>query len=130
MLRSKFKTVKEFYMFKVAGISTLNGITKVRYANDFVSRIKMLNKGGHTDLKLFELPQAMEKGDCVKYLKTETDLMDTPHFAEALNLADEKYNGKQTVKVSMESLVQRAEAVTEQPEGWSTVNTGTEETAE
>jgi len=126
-------------MFKVAGISTLNGITKVRYANDYVSRFKMLNKGGHTEIQLFELPEAMEKGNCVKYLKTETELMNTPHFAEALNLADEKYNGKQTVKVSMESLVARAETVTtetneavtaEQPEGWTTVNTGTEKTAE
>lgn len=126
-------------MFKVAGISTLNGITKVRYANDYVSRFKMLNKGGHTEIQLFELPEAMEKGNCVKYLKTETELMNTPHFAEALNLADEKYNGKQTVKVSMESLVARAETVTtetneavtaEQPGGWATVNTGTEKTAE
>lgn len=87
-------------MFKVAGVSTLNGKTKVRFANDLVSRVKMLVKGGHQDINLFELAEPLSKGDVVKHLKT-TDLMDTPHFAEAINSADEKYN---TVKVSGLSL--------------------------
>ena len=30
-------------MFKVIGVSTLKGITKVRFANDMVSRVKILN---------------------------------------------------------------------------------------
>lgn len=95
-------------MFKVTGISTLNGITKVRFANDLVSRVKILNKDGHADINLVELPEALSKGDCVKYLKS-SDLY--VKFADAINTADAKYNGTATVKVSMDSLKARAEAV-------------------
>ena len=95
-------------MFKVTGISTLNGVTKVRFANDLVSRVKILNKDGHTDINLVELPSALSKADCVKYLKG-SDLY--VKFADAINSADSKYNGATTVKVSMDSLKARAEAV-------------------
>jgi hypothetical protein len=83
-------------LFKVAGVSTHNGITKVRFANDFVSRVKILVKGNHSDINLIELPEAMTKPDAVTYLKT-TELVNTPLFAEAITLSDEKYN---TVKVA------------------------------
>lgn len=85
-------------MFKVTGISTLNGQTKVRFANDIVSRVKILNKDGHSDINLIEMPAALSKGDCVKYLKT-TDLY--AQFSAAIDAADEKYN---TVKVSGPSI--------------------------
>lgn len=85
--------------FKVVGVSTLNGVTKVRFANDFVSRVKMLIKAGHTDIELMELDEPMLKGDAVVYLKT-TELMQTPRFAEAITLADEKYNYNYSVKLS------------------------------
>ena len=83
-------------LFKVAGVSTLNGKTKVRFANDLVSRVKMLIKDGHEDINLMELAEPMSKGDVVSYLKT-TELMNTSRFADAIHSADEKYN---TVKVS------------------------------
>lgn len=86
-------------LFKVVGVSTLNGVTKVRFANDFVSRVKMLIKAGHTDIELVELEQPMSKADAVTYLKT-TELMNTPRFAEAIGLADEKYNHNSSVKLS------------------------------
>ena len=41
--------------FSVAGTSTLNGITKIRFANDFVSRLKILYKNGHENVELIEL---------------------------------------------------------------------------
>ena len=47
-------------MFKVTGVSTQDGLTKVRFANDFVSRVKMLIKAGHTDIELMELPEDTE----------------------------------------------------------------------
>lgn len=90
-------------MFKVTGVSTLDGITKVRFANDFVSRVKMLIKAGHDDIELMELPEAMSKADAVAYLKT-TDLMQTARFAEAITLADEKYNLNYAVKLSKPNL--------------------------
>jgi hypothetical protein len=90
-------------MFKVAGVSTQDGITKVRFANDFVSRVKMLIKAGHTDIELMELDQPMSKADAVTYLKSSY-LMDTPRFVEAITLADEKYNLNYAVKLSKPSL--------------------------
>ena len=83
-------------LFKVAGVSTHNGITKVRFANDFVSRVKMLVKAGHTNIELFELVEPLTKPNVVTYLKTTT-LMENPQYAEAIAVADEKYN---TVKVA------------------------------
>ena len=95
-------------MFKVIGVSTLNGVTKVRFANDMVSRVKILNKDGHKDINLIELSAPLSKADAVKHLKT-TELY--AKFADAINAADHKYNGTATVKVSMDSLKARAEAV-------------------
>jgi hypothetical protein len=54
--------------FTVAGVSTQNGITKVRFANDIVSRTKLLAKGGHSPLELVELPKAMTKAEACQYL--------------------------------------------------------------
>jgi hypothetical protein len=54
--------------FTVAGVSTQHGITKVRFANDLTSRVKLLSKGGHSPLELIELPNAMSKADACQYL--------------------------------------------------------------
>jgi len=88
-------------MFKVTGISTLNGQTKVRFANDLVSRVKILNKDGHKDINLVELPNALSKGDCVKHLKSSELYV---KFGAAIDAADAKYNSLGTVKVTKPSL--------------------------
>jgi len=106
-------------MFKVAGVSTLKGDVKVRFAND-MTRVKVLAKNGHTDIELLELPKEMDKPAVVTYLKT-TALYANPKFAEAIDAADAKYNGAKTVKVtkakatkpSMEAIKARAEATKE-----------------
>lgn len=54
--------------FTVAGVSTQNGITKVRFANDLVSRTKLLSKGGHSPLELIELPRPMTKAEACQHL--------------------------------------------------------------
>ena len=51
-------------LFKVVGVSTLDGETKVRFANDTM-RVKVLDKNGHTDIMLIELDEAMTKLDAV-----------------------------------------------------------------
>jgi hypothetical protein len=96
-------------LFKVAGVSTLNGVTKVRFANDFVSRVKMLIKSGHTDIELIELAEPLSKPEVVAYLKT-TELMQTARYAAAINLSDEKYNTVKFVKpaISLEAIKARA----------------------
>ena len=55
-------------LFTVAGTATYKGVTKVRFANDLVARIKILNKAGCTDINLVELPQAMTKLDALRHL--------------------------------------------------------------
>ena len=51
-------------LFTVVGTSKLDGETKVRFANDTM-RTKVLQKHGHTDIVLVELPEAMTKLDAV-----------------------------------------------------------------
>ena len=85
-------------MFKVAGVSTLKGEVKVRFAND-MTRVKVLAKNGHTDIELRELPEAMDKPAVVAYLKT-TELYTDARFTAAIDAADVKYNSVKTVKVT------------------------------
>lgn len=54
--------------YSVAGVSTLNGQTKIRFANDTM-RIKILAKNGHTDVDLVELPHEMTKAEAVQHLR-------------------------------------------------------------
>jgi hypothetical protein len=54
--------------YTVAGTSTNNGVTKVRFAQDYVGRFKILNKNGHSDIELLELDNAMSKSDICKML--------------------------------------------------------------
>ena len=54
--------------FEVAGTSTHNGVTKVRFANDYVGRFKILAKNGHDNIELIELGEKMSKADVCKVL--------------------------------------------------------------
>ena len=54
--------------FEVAGTSTLNGITKVRFANDYVGRFKILVKNGHDNIELIELGEKMTKAEICQML--------------------------------------------------------------
>lgn len=55
--------------FAVAGVSTHEGETKLRFANDMM-RTKILQKNGHTDIELVELPNEMTKSEAVAYLRS------------------------------------------------------------
>ena len=54
--------------FSVAGVSTFKGMTKVRFANDFVNRIKILAKNEHTDVELIELGGEFTKAEIAQIL--------------------------------------------------------------
>lgn len=54
--------------FSVAGTSSLNGVTKVRFANDFVGRFKILAKNGHEDINLIELGGEFTKAEICQVL--------------------------------------------------------------
>jgi hypothetical protein len=50
-----------------AGVSSLNGEFKVRFANDAL-RVKVLAKNGHKSIDIVELKTPMSKEDAVAYL--------------------------------------------------------------
>lgn len=54
-------------LFSHAGVSRLNGVIKARFANDAL-RVKVLAKGGHTDIDLVEFLEPMSKEDAVRKL--------------------------------------------------------------
>ena len=56
--------------FAVAGWTTLNGKTKLRFASD-IMRFKILNKKGHTGIELVNLPYEMTKGEIAVYFAKE-----------------------------------------------------------
>ena len=93
-------------MFKVSGVSKYKGEVKVRFAND-MTRVKILDKNGHTEINLVELPTAMDKPEIVKYLQT-TDLYQNTEFKFAIDEAVEKYNGVKVVKAAKASVVKTA----------------------
>ena len=111
-------------LYSVAGVSKLNGAYKVRFANDLVGRIKALSKS-HEDVQLHELPKEMSKAEVVTFLKSH-ELYANHAYREAIDMADEKYNGSATVAVkstktakakpSIEAIKARAEAKTEAAE--------------
>jgi hypothetical protein len=83
-------------LFTVAGVSTLNGETKARFAND-VLRVKVLRKNGHTDIKLVELPSEMTKLAAAEFIRT------LPEFeAPEAQAAIDEAIGRREVKPSVQ----------------------------
>lgn len=93
--------------FSVTGVSTLNGKTKIRWAND-VMRIKILAKNGHENVELVELPHEMTKPEIVQHLKSIGFGAGNPATEAALKYAEKK---NPATAVAATSAVQ-AEAVT------------------
>ena len=91
-------------LFTVAGTATHKGVTKVRFANDLVARIKILNKAGATDINLVELPRAMTKLEALQYLQEQGITAGDAGFAVANKLAEKsKVAKKGEVKISAKS---------------------------
>jgi len=80
-------------LYTVAGTAEQHGLTKVRFANDYVARIKILDKNGCTNIQLFELPEAMSKLDALKFLK-EKDLGGDAGYAVDVKLAEKMREAK------------------------------------
>ena len=76
-------------VFKVAGISKLNGEYKVRFAND-IMRIKVLAKSGHEDIRLAELDTAMSKLEAALAIQGMDDFSDVIAQATIGEYLDEK----------------------------------------
>lgn len=54
--------------YDVAGTSSHKGVTKARFANGLETRTKMLQKAGHEDINLHQLPEPMTKEAAAKHL--------------------------------------------------------------
>jgi hypothetical protein len=75
--------------FTVAGVSKLDGEYKVRFAND-IMRTKVLQKHGHSDIRLVDLPRAMDKYSAIEFLKTEATMQDAHAQSAIAEYLDEK----------------------------------------
>lgn len=61
--------------FTYGGVSDLKGEYKIRFCNA-IERVKVLDKGGHVDIRIVEFPEAMDKLAGARYL------LDLPEFAD------------------------------------------------
>ena len=95
--------------FSVVGVSTLNGSTKIRFAND-VMRVKILAKNGHTDIDLVELPSEMTKAEAVAHLQSQEFGRGQPATEQALARAAKKNPLVAKAKV-VETTTAKVEAV-------------------
>lgn len=109
--------------FKVAGMTTNNGNTKVRFTDDMVRRIKQFTKGGASRIDLVELPTEMDKIEALNHIAT-LEMFASPGDQATIadTLADKmKEANKGTVKVkvsktkpSLDAIKARAKKVTKQ----------------
>ena len=101
----KGNTMSNDKTFTVAGTATnADGTVKVRFANDLVARIKILNKAGCNNINLVELPQAMTKLEALQYLQAQGITTGDEGYAVANKLAEKsKVAKKGEVKVSAKS---------------------------
>ena len=96
--------------FKVAGITTHNGNTKVRFTDDMVRRIKQFTKGGASRIDLVELPSEMTKIEALNHIaKLEMFANAGDQATIADTLADKtKEANKGNVKVKVPKIKAKA----------------------
>jgi hypothetical protein len=63
--------------YTVVGVSTQHHKTRVRFANDLVTRLKVLSREGHSDIRLVELDTAMTRTQCIEHLAAHPEFQDT-----------------------------------------------------
>ena len=92
-------------MFTVAGTAAQNGVTKARFANDLVARIKILTKAGCTDINLVELPKPMTKLEALQHLQTMGTYQGDAAYAIGNKLAEKaKVAKKAEVRIAGSSV--------------------------
>ena len=97
--------------FAVAGVSTLEGKTKIRFANDTM-RIKILAKNGHTNIELVDLPHEMTKGEIAQHMIDTDFAHGRADVQAAIDYVAKKNPVAAKAKVS-KATVAKAEAVAE-----------------
>jgi len=66
---------KDTKTYKTAGVSILNGVMKVRFANTLEQRIKVLSRNEHTDIRLVEVEEGT-KAEVARQLLTNEQFQD------------------------------------------------------
>lgn len=88
--------------FTMVGVSTQAKITKFRVANgDMAQRVKVLERNGHTEISMIELPTAMNKTDAIAFYKTqhpESEHIKFPNEKEAKDATSPKTPKTITIK--------------------------------
>lgn len=70
--------------FTYAGMSvTANGVTKARFGNDMVSRVKKLNH--NSNVTFMELPKPMTRAEAATFLMSQDSYSDTAEKRDALS---------------------------------------------
>ncbi len=102
--------------FTVAGTATnSDGTVKVRFANDLVARIKILNKNNCTNINLVELPKTMTKMEALQHLQTLGITAGDAGFAVANKLAEKaKVAKKGEVKIKATRVVAESKTLATQ----------------
>lgn len=87
--------------YTVIGTTIKDGVCKVRWGNDLISRLKVLNSSGSTDIKLYETPEPMTKLASLKWLIANKDLTEAEQDIVHLKKAEKsRLQQKQTIAVS------------------------------
>ena len=109
--------------FTVAGTATnADGTVKVRFANDLVARIKILNKNNCTNINLVELPRAMSKLEALQHLQTLGITAGDAGFAVANKISEKsKVAKKGEIKVKATKAAAVPKSTETNPEGWDKV---------
>lgn len=59
-------------LYTIAGTSVLNGVRTYRFATGKINvRIGVLRRNDHSEITLFELPEAMHKDGAIQWLMTK-----------------------------------------------------------
>jgi len=107
-LKGNFKMTTE-KKFAVAGVSTLDNKTKIRFANDAM-RVKILAKNGHTNVELIDLPREMTKGEIAQYMLEQDFAKGRSDVAEAISYVAKK--NPVTATAPKKATAKKAETVT------------------
>jgi hypothetical protein len=101
--------------FTVVGITELDGVAKVRFANDLVRRVKQFNKSDATRVTFVELPTAMTKIEALGHMLTMDEFQSEDDQATIQDTIEDKKKDalKGTIRVrkpkpSLEEIKSRA----------------------
>ena len=93
--------------FTHAGVSTLNGSCKVRFANDQL-RVKVLAKNGHKDIDIVQLKHPMTKSEAVEFLLSINFDNGNATVRAALEAAQEKRADKPAAPKAVKAPAKKA----------------------